>query len=33
MTTNEFRVNYNVTGKRRKDLVQAISEIIGAKAE
>lgn len=33
MITNEFKVNYNVTGEKRKDLVKAISEITGAKAE
>jgi len=33
MYTNEFRINYHVTGADRKALVQAISEITGAKSE
>lgn len=33
MYTNEFRINFKVTGADRKALVQAISEITGAKSE
>ena len=33
MITNEFKVNYNVTGDKRKGLVKAISEVTGAEAE
>lgn len=33
MYTNEFKINYHVTGADRKALVKAISEITGAKSE
>lgn len=33
MYTNEFRINFHVTGADRKALVQAIREITGAKSE